>query len=114
MVGWICLWALTSGYLVMAEQNTVTAHVAITKKSEAKQEKAASGLSDASNVVIGLKPVDHSGGEGASAEPGRKGMQLVQRHKSFQPHLLFVPVGSVVDFPNRDRFFHNLCPLDDG
>ncbi len=114
MVGWICLWALTSGYMLRAEQNTVTAHVAITKKSEAKQEKAASGPSDASNVVIWLKPVDHSGGEVASAEPGRKRMQLVQRNKSFQPHLLVVPVGSVVDFPNRDPFFHNVFSLVDG
>ena len=115
MVGWVCLWALTSGYMVRAEQNAVTAHVAITKKSEAKQEKAASGPSDASNVVVWLKPVDHSGGgEVASAEPGRKRMQLVQRNKSFQPHLLVVPVGSVVDFPNRDPFFHNVFSLVDG
>jgi plastocyanin len=114
MVGWICLWALTSGYMLRAEQNTVTARVAITKKSEAKQEKAASGPSDASNVVIWLKPVDHSRAEVASPEPGRKRMQLVQRNKSFQPHLLVVPVGSVVDFPNRDPFFHNVFSLVDG
>jgi plastocyanin len=100
--------------MLRAEQNTVTARVAITKKSEAKQEKAASGPSDASNVVIWLKPVDHSGGEVASAEPERKRMQLVQRNKSFQPHLLVVPVGSVVDFPNRDPFFHNVFSLVDG
>jgi plastocyanin len=112
MVGWICLWALTSGHIVRAEQNTVTAHVAITKKSEAEQEK--SGPIDASNVVIWLKPVDHSGAEVASAEPGRKRMQLVQRNKSFQPHLIVVPVGSVVDFPNRDPFFHNVFSLVDG
>jgi plastocyanin len=114
MVGWFCLWALTSGYMLRAEQNTVTARVAITKKSEAKQEKAASGPSDASNVVIWLKPVDHSRAEVASPEPGRKRMQLVQRNKSFQPHLLVVPVGSVVDFPNRDPFFHNVFSLVDG
>jgi len=114
MVGWICLWALTSGYMLRAEQNTVTARVAITKKSEAKQEKAASGPSDASNVVIWLKPVDHSRAEVASPEPGRKRMQLVLRNKSFQPHLLVVPVGSVVDFPNRDPFFHNVFSLVDG
>src|SRR4029077_1253532 len=67
-----------------------------------------------SKGVIWLKPVDHSGAEVASAEPGRKRMQLVQRNKSFQPHLLVVPVGSVVDFPNRDPFFHNVFSLFDG
>ena len=40
--------------------------------------------------------------------------QLVQKNKSFQPHLLVVPVGSVVDFPNRDPFFHNVFSLFEG
>jgi plastocyanin len=113
-VGWICVLVLISGYEARADQNTVSAHVAITKKSEATQEKAASGPGDASSVVIWLKPLEHSGAEIAPAEPGRKRMQLVQRNKSFQPHLLVVPVGSVVDFPNRDPFFHNVFSLVDG
>src|SRR5882762_1954412 len=31
-----------------------------------------------------------------------------------QPHVLVVPVGSAVDFPNRDPFFHNVFSLFDG
>jgi plastocyanin len=114
MVGRICFVVLTSACTVRAGQNTVTAHVAIEKRSDTKQEKAPSGARDASSVVIWLKPVDHSRAEAASAEPGRKRMQLVQRNKTFQPHLLVVPVGSVVDFPNRDPFFHNVFSLFDG
>jgi plastocyanin len=114
MVGRICLVALTSAYAVRAQQNTVTAHVVITRKSETKQEKATSGPSSASNVVIWLKPLEHSAAEVGAVEPGPKRMQLVQRNKSFQPHLLVVPVGSVVDFPNRDPFFHNVFSLVDG
>jgi plastocyanin len=114
MVGWVCAVALTSACTVRAEQNTVTAHVAIKKKSDVKEEKAPSAPSDASNVVIWLKPLDHSGAEVALAEQGKKRMQLVQRNKTFQPHLLVVPVGSVVDFPNRDPFFHNVFSLFDG
>jgi plastocyanin len=113
-VGWICLVALTSACAVRAQQNTVTAHVVITRKSETTQEKATSGPNDASNVVIWLKPLQHSAAEVGAVEPGRKRMQLVQRNKSFQPHLLVVPVGSVVDFPNRDPFFHNVFSLVDG
>lgn len=30
------------------------------------------------------------------------------------PHLLVVPVGSVVSFPNKDPFFHNVFSLFDG
>jgi hypothetical protein len=32
----------------------------------------------------------------------------------FKPHLLIVPVGSVVQFPNADPFFHNVFSLFDG
>jgi plastocyanin len=114
MAGWICVVVLIPGYEARADHNTVSAHVSITKKSEATQEKTAGGPVDASSVVIWLKPLEHSGAEIAPAEPGRKRMQLVQRNKSFQPHLLVVPVGSVVDFPNRDPFFHNVFSLVDG
>src|SRR5258708_4272745 len=40
--------------------------------------------------------------------------RLVQRNKSFDPHILVVPVGSMVEFPNRDPFFHNVFSLFEG
>lgn len=42
------------------------------------------------------------------------GQQLIQRNKSFEPHVMVVPVGSVVQFPNRDPFFHNVFSLFEG
>ena len=39
---------------------------------------------------------------------------LMQRDRMFTPHLLVVPVGSVVLFPNADPFFHNVFSLFDG
>jgi hypothetical protein len=39
---------------------------------------------------------------------------LTQHHKSFDPHLLVVPVGASVQFPNRDPFFHNVFSLFEG
>jgi hypothetical protein len=41
-------------------------------------------------------------------------MQVVQKNKSFHPHLTVVRVGSMVDFPNHDPFFHNVFSLFDG
>jgi hypothetical protein len=32
---------------------------------------------------------------------------MLQKDKSFTPHVLAVPVGSTVDFPNLDPVFHN-------
>jgi hypothetical protein len=39
---------------------------------------------------------------------------LLQKHRMFSPHLLVVPVGSVVAFPNADPFFHNVFSLFNG
>lgn len=40
--------------------------------------------------------------------------RLIQKDKQFTPHLLVVPVGSSVEFPNRDPFFHNVFSLFNG
>ncbi len=31
-----------------------------------------------------------------------------QKNKKFTPHVLVVPAGSTIDFPNKDDFFHNV------
>ena len=49
----------------------------------------------------------------APSQPTQK-PRLVQRNKSFEPHVLVVPVGSVVAFPNHDPFFHNVFSLFEG
>lgn len=39
---------------------------------------------------------------------------LLQKNRTFLPHVQVVPVGSVVQFPNADPFFHNVFSLFDG
>src|ERR1700691_3600562 len=39
---------------------------------------------------------------------------LLQKNRSFVPHLLVVPTGSEVLFPNEDPFYHNVFSLFDG
>lgn len=39
---------------------------------------------------------------------------LDQRNLDFFPHVLAVRVGTVVDFPNHDRVFHNVFSFHDG
>jgi len=54
-------------------------------------------------------------GSSARFEPSTKNRpRLTQHHKSFDPHILVVPVGAVVQFPNRDPFFHNVFSLFEG
>lgn len=42
-------------------------------------------------------------------EPGRAAMD--QRHETFVPHVLAVTAGTIVDFPNSDKTFHNVFSL---
>jgi len=39
---------------------------------------------------------------------------LLQKDRTFIPHLLVIPVGAHVQFPNADPFFHNVFSLFDG
>lgn len=77
----------------------VTAQAGKTKKSEQHPP-----------AVIWLTPVSLHLIPAAS--PGR--FTLTQKNKMFTPHLLVVPVGSTVAFPNADPFFHNVFSLFDG
>ena len=49
----------------------------------------------------------------AAARPIQR-YTLVQIDKQFSPHILVVPTGSSVDFPNLDPFFHNVFSLFNG
>jgi plastocyanin len=50
----------------------------------------------------------------AAAPASAANPRLVQKNKSFEPHILVVPAGSMVEFPNRDPFFHNVFSLFEG
>jgi plastocyanin len=64
---------------------------------------------DASKVVVWLVPF---GAMQQTSVPAEKThYRLLQRNKRFEPGLLVVPVGSVVDFPNADPWFHNVFSL---
>lgn len=65
-----------------------------------------------SGGVVWLVPMGETKDKVAKAPQHTQ--QLVQHHKSFSPHLLIVQVGSSVQFPNHDPFFHNVFSLFDG
>ena len=58
---------------------------------------------DYSGVVVWLEPA--TGTPVIPASAGRA--QMVQKNKTFTPHVLAITVGTVVDFPNFDPIFHN-------
>lgn len=63
-------------------------------------------------AVLWLKPLNGNAGD-VPVVPHEK-YTLLQKNKMFSPHLLVVPIGSVVLFPNKDPFFHNVFSLFDG
>jgi len=70
-------------------------------------------------TVVWLTPVNTAGSEVPIPVPGSTSkptspIRLVQKNKSFDPHILVVPAGSMVEFPNRDPFFHNVFSLFEG
>ena len=71
---------------------TVTGDVEITNSHDAAVRKH----KDYTGVVIWLEPAERP----APALPTPKRVQMVQRDKRFTPHVIAIPQGSTVDFPN--------------
>jgi len=69
------------------------------------------------HITVDGKPLDGVGlvmlypmnGKYAKRTPKKRVME--QRRKTFSPHLLAVPPGSTVAFPNYDDFYHNVFSL---
>ena len=107
-VAMVCcaLPASASGGLVSAEVQIVN------RAADAHSHE--SSRKDASNVALWLIPLDTQTQAAAATEPQKPAPQLVQRNKTFQPHVVVVEVGTAVEFPNKDPFFHNIFSLFDG
>jgi plastocyanin len=72
------------------------------------RERAARSLSDYSGVVVWLeRPAP------APQLPAQH-VKMLQKDKTFEPHVLAVTLGTTVDFPNLDPIFHNAFSIYDG
>jgi plastocyanin len=49
--------------------------------------------------------------QGAKTKPKGVRVTMMMKGKAFAPHVVVVPVGSTVDFPNDDPIFHNVFSL---
>ena len=72
-------------------------------------EAADEALEDASGVVAWLVPAQTGHKDRPAAEFPH--YRIVQRDKTFRPRLLVIPAGSTVDFPNNDRWLHNVFSI---
>jgi plastocyanin len=110
-----CLLFGISGQLIRAQGVEVSGKILTRQAEQSAGRKRPSSESEltAANVVVWLTPLKP--GAVTSATPVRQtGYRLVQKGKMFTPHLLVVPTGSQVEFPNEDPFFHNVFSLFNG
>jgi plastocyanin len=82
-----------------------------TVEAEVRVKHLGNAKGDNENVLIWLSPLDKPAAE-LPAKPGT--YRMVQKNKEFHPHVLAVPVGTAVLFPNEDPFFHNVFSLYKG
>jgi len=88
-----------------AQEVTLTARVELVNGDKTGKSQ------ESGNVVVWLVPAS---GAVKAAFHQTQNPRLDQRNKSFEPHVLVVPIGSVVAFPNHDPFFHNVFSLFEG
>jgi plastocyanin len=86
-----------------AAANLVAGSVSGRVELRDSQDAAVRKHMDFSGVVVWLEPVAGSPAP-ASADATAK---MIQKDKTFTPHVLPIRVGTSVDFPNFDPIFHN-------
>ena len=87
---------------------TVTAEIKLISGSSRPRVK------DVSDVVMWLVAAQNTGENAGNHSQMKRHYRMLQHSKTFEPNLLVVPLGSVVDFPNLDPWFHNVFSLYQG
>jgi plastocyanin len=93
------VWRALGFAMPAAHAASVGGEVELTNSRDASVRKH----KDYSGVVLWLEPVDRA----APATGGGRRADMLQKDKHFLPHVLAIPVGTTVDFPNFDPIFHN-------
>ena len=103
----LCALALASlAASPSAGAQVVSLHVNVTRQ----QAMGGHAQPSSADVVVWLTPTPRI----AFSPRTNQQYTLIQKDKQFSPHILVVPTGSSVAFPNLDPFFHNVFSLFNG
>jgi plastocyanin len=94
-------WLVAAGLLSLAGNSLVPGAIDVHGTTQA-------GLRPEPQTVVWLDAPDR-----LPAGPPTKAV-LDQRNIDFSPHILVVRVGTIIEFPNNDRVFHNVFSFHDG
>lgn len=98
---WLWRTCFSAIWLLPAAAGTVSGSVELLDSREAAVRRR----HDYSGVVLWLEPLDARAKAASHPQPVRAEMD--QKNKRFTPHILAVPRGSAISFPNFDPIFHN-------
>ena len=95
---------------------TTTVHGRVEVMGRPAKAGISNGRKDAGQTTVVWLTAAPGGGVELTPPPPKTdpNPRLVQRNKSFDQHVLVIPAGSMVEFPNRDPFFHNVFSLFEG
>jgi plastocyanin len=99
--------------VALASAQGVDVSVSITQQKSAPTATKHAANTTPADVVVWLTPLQPEAARVADAAHAGP-FRLIQKDKQFTPHLLVVPTGASVDFPNKDPFFHNVFSLFNG
>lgn len=108
----LCLAVVAAS--AQSPRSAVTGQVEVIRHNAGKAVSTPGNAPDRSNVVVWLMLLDNATAPPLTTLPAQQHPQLVQHNKSFEPHVLVIQVGTTVQFPNKDPFFHNVFSLFDG
>lgn len=108
---WVPAFLTMCSALTVASMQTAEADAGQDVKGEVvlTQQASSRAAKDSSKVAVWLVSRDAADRSASTVQHVK--YKIVQRDKAFHPDMLVVPVGSVVDFPNLDPWFHNVFSL---
>lgn len=115
------LWLVTMTVAVTtaaaaAQGASVSLHVSVVQSPghNAEQHGAMPKVNEADPVIVWLVRLGPPDASVHRPEAAAQNFTLTQKNKQFSPHLLVIPTGASVDFPNLDPYFHNVFSLFNG
>jgi plastocyanin len=112
----VALGSVPSFPALVAAGATIRGHVELRRLAPAAERRPtvsslgnpiAQDVPDRQTSVVYLEAAPR----GAFDQPDAGHAVMDQHHETFVPHVLAITVGTVVDFPNSDHFYHNVFSL---
>lgn len=102
-------WTVPSPAPAAAQTGTIEGRVELPSGAPRRTASRYAGAAPTARDVQGIPAIAYIAGAVADTRAAAPASPaLAQQDTAFEPSVLIVPVGTTVEFPNRDPFFHNV------